>query len=310
MSRFKKLILVFISILFSINNAIAVENKILLRVNNEIITSLDILTELRYLEIISDQLSLVDIDKSQKFEIAKNSLIREKIREIELKKLVKKIKIEEEFLEKVLINNFKKKKIQTISDFENFFNKIGIDPDLIKKKITLEIVWNQMIYSKYINSVKINKKSIKNNLLKKGKKKEFLLSEILFTINEGEQLNQKFEEIKDSIKKKSFSEAAIIFSKSDTSNKGGKLGWIKEAAINLDIKTLLDEIKIGDHTKPIVIPGGFLILKKEELREVNNEIDLDKELELIIKKKTNDQLNQFSNIYFNRVKKDIFINEL
>ena len=167
-----------------------------------------------------------------------------------------------------------------------------------------------MIYSKYINSIKINKKSIKNNLLKKGKKKEFLLSEILFTINDGEQLNQKFEEIKDSIKKKSFSEAAIIFSKSDTSIKGGKLGWIKEAAINLDIKTLLGGIKIGDHTKPIVVPGGFLILKKEELREVNNEIDLDKELELIIKKKTNEQLNQFSNIYFNRVKKDIFINEL
>ena len=310
MSIFKKLILVFVSILFSINNAIAVENKILLRVNNEIVTSLDILTELRYLEIINDQLSSVDIDKSQKFEIAKNSLIREKIREIELKKLVKEIKIEEEFLEKVLINNFKKKKIETISDFENFFNKIGIDPDLIKKKITLEIVWNQMIYSKYIKSVKINKKSIKNNLLKKGKKKEFLLSEILFTINEGEQLNQKFEEIKDSIKKKSFSEAAIIFSKSDTSNKGGKLGWIKEAAINLDIKMLLNGTKIGDHTKPIVIPGGFLILKKEKLREVNNDIDLDKELELIIKKKTNEQLNQFSNIYFNRVKKDIFINEL
>ena len=134
MSIFKKLILVFFSILFSINNAIAVENKILLRVNNEIVTSLDILTELRYLEIINDQLSSVDIDKSQKFEIAKNSLIREKIREIELKKLVKEIKIEEEFLEKVLINNFKKKKIETISDFENFFNKIGIDPDLIKKK--------------------------------------------------------------------------------------------------------------------------------------------------------------------------------
>ena len=310
MSIFKKLILVFVSILFTINNAIAVENKILLRVNNEIVTSLDILTELRYLEIINDQLSLVDIDKSQKFEIAKSSLIREKIREIELKKLVKEIKIEEEFLERVLINNFKKKKIETISDFENFFNKIGIDPDLIKKKITLEIVWNQMIYSKYINSVKINKKSIKNNLLKKGKKKEFLLSEILFTINEGEQLNQKFETIKDRIKKKGFSETAIIFSKSDTSNKGGKLGWIKEAAINLNIKTLLDNTKIGDHTKPIVIPGGFLILKKEELREVNNDIDLDKELELIIKKKTNEQLNQFSNIYFNRVKKDIFINEL
>ena len=107
MSIFKKLILVFVSILFTINNAIAVENKILLRVNNEIVTSLDILTELRYLEIINDQLSSVDIDKSQKFEIAKNSLIREKIKEIELKKKEKEIKIKKEFIEKVLKNNIR-----------------------------------------------------------------------------------------------------------------------------------------------------------------------------------------------------------
>ena len=308
MSKLKKLILTIASILFLFNNSNAVENKILFKINNEIITSLDIFDELKYLVTLNDELR--SIEKEQKFEIAKNSLIREKIKEIELKKKVKEIKIEESLLQNVLINNFRNKQIQSISDFENYFLKLGINPESIKKKITIEILWNQLIYSKYIQSVKIDKKVIKNNLLNNNKQKEFLLSEILFSINEGEQLDQKFKSIKESIKEKSFSETAIIFSRSDTANKGGKLGWIKEASMNLKIKKQLDNTKIGNHTDPIVIPGGFLILKKEDYREINSDIDFDKEFEIIVKEKTNKQLNQFSNIYFNKTKKNIVINEL
>lgn len=308
MSILKKIILTITSILFLINNSNAVENKILFKINNEIITSLDIFDELKYLVTLNNELR--SIENAQKFEIAKNSLIREKIKEIELKKKVNEIKIEEGLLQNVLIDYFKKENFQSISDFENYFLKVGINPDSIKRKITIEILWNQLIYSKYIQSVKIDKKEIKDDLLNNNKQKEFLLSEILFNINEGEQLDLKFKSIKDSIKEKSFSETAIIFSISDTANKGGKLGWIKEASMNLKIKKQLDNIKIGNHTNPIVIPGGFLILKKEDYREVNIDIDFEKEFEIIIKEKTNKQLNQFSNIYFNKIKKNIVINEL
>ena len=308
MSILKKIILIITSILFLINNSNAVENKILFKINNEIITSLDIFDELKYLVTLNNELR--SIENAQKFEIAKNSLIREKIKEIELKKKVNEIKIEEGLLQNVLIDSFKKENFQSISDFENYFLKVGINPDSIKKKITIEVLWNQLIYSKYIQSVKIDKKEIKDDLLNNNKQKEFLLSEILFNINEGEQLDLKFKSIKDSIKEKSFSETAIIFSRSDTANKGGKLGWIKEASMNLKIKKQLDNTKIGNHTNPIVIPGGFLILKKEDYREVNIDIDFEKEFEIIIKEKTNKQLNQFSNIYFNKIKKNIVINEL
>jgi peptidyl-prolyl cis-trans isomerase SurA len=308
MSILKKIILTITSILFLIINSNAVENKILFKINNEIITSLDIFDELKYLVTLNNELR--SIENAQKFEIAKNSLIREKIKEIELKKKVNEIKIEEGLLQNVLIDYFKKENFQSISDFENYFLKVGINPDSIKRKITIEILWNQLIYSKYIQSVKIDKKEIKDDLLNNNKQKEFLLSEILFNINEGEQLDLKFKSIKDSIKEKSFSETAIIFSISDTANKGGKLGWIKEASMNLKIKKQLDNIKIGNHTNPIVIPGGFLILKKEDYREVNIDIDFEKEFEIIIKEKTNKQLNQFSNIYFNKIKKNIVINEL
>jgi peptidyl-prolyl cis-trans isomerase SurA len=108
------------------------ENKILFKINNEIITSLDILNELRYLETINKQFK--NAKKKQAFEIAKRSLIREKIKEIELKKVVKAIKLEDQYLDNILSSYFKQIKIESVSAFEKYFTSIDIDPNVIKKK--------------------------------------------------------------------------------------------------------------------------------------------------------------------------------
>ena len=307
MKKFKIIItgLLFSIIFFSIS--LAIENKILFKVNNEIITSIDILTELKYLGIINKDLEKTT--KNQAFEIVKRSLIREKIKEIELKKLLKEIEVEEKFLNDVLIDYFKSINIKTISEFENFFTSKDINPNLIKKKISIEILWNQLIYSKFKQNVKIDRESIQNELLNNVKKKEFLLSEILFNINESEKLNDKIVLLKKEIKEKGFSQTALTYSISDTSNKGGKLGWVSETIMNKKIKNEVKKIKVGNYTNPIVIPGGFLIIKIEDIRELDNSSDLNDEIEKIIKERTNKQLNQFSNIYFNKIKKEMVINE-
>ena len=308
MKKFKTITVgVFISIIF-FSFSLAIENKILFKVNNEIITSIDIFTELKYLGIINKDLKKTT--NNQAFEIAKRSLIREKIKEIELKKLLKEIEVEEKFLNNLLINYFKFINIKTISEFEKFFISQDIDPNLIKKKISIEILWNQFIYSKFKQNVKIDRKSIQNELSNNVKKKEFLLSEILFNINENEKLNDKIVLLKKEINEKGFSQTALSYSISDTSSKGGKLGWVSETIMSQKIKNEVKKIKVGDHTNPIVIPGGFLIIKIEDIREKDNSSDLNNEIEKIIKDKTNEQLNQFSNIYFNKIKKDMVINEL
>ena len=156
----------------------------------------------------------------------------------------------------------------------------------------------------------MTEKSIQNELSNNVKKKEFLLSEILFNINENEKLNDKIVLLKKEIKEKGFSQTALSYSISDTSNKGGKLGWVSETIMSQKIKNEVKKIKVGNYTNPIVIPGGFLIIKIEDIREIDNSSDLNDEIEKIIKDKTNEQLNQFSNIYFNKIKKDMVINEL
>ena len=308
MKKFKTFAIGFLFSIIFFSVSLAIENKILFKVNNEIITSMDILTELKYLGIINKDLKKTT--KNQSFEIVKRSLIREKIKEIELKKVLKEIKVEEKFLNNLLVDYFKSNNIKKISEFENFFISQEIDPNLIKKKISIEILWNQLIYSKFKQNIKIDRKLIQNELSNNTKKKEFLLSEILFNINENEKFDDKIILLKKEIKEKGFSQTALSYSISDTSSKGGKLGWVSETIMNQKIKNEVKKIKVGDHTNPIVIPGGFLIIKIEDIREADNSSDLNDEIEKIIKDKTNEQLNQFSNIYFNKIKKDMVINEL
>jgi len=308
MKKFKAFFFGTLCAIFFFSNIIAIENKILFKVNNEIITSLDILTELRYLEIINTDFKKTP--KKQAFEIAKKSLIREKIKEIELIKILEEIKVEEEVLNNVLIDYFKSINIKTISDFEKHFLSQEINPNLIKKKISIEILWNQLIYSKFKENVKIDMKLLKDEVSSNNKKNEFLLSEILFELNENEKLDVKIVFLEKEIKEKGFSQTALSYSISDTANKGGKLGWVNENIMSSKIKNKLKKIEIGNYTKPIIIPGGFLILKIDDIREVESNYDLDAEINKIVNKKTNEQLNQFSIIYFNKIKKDIIINEL
>ena len=307
-SFYKILIIITVSILF-LSNSFSKENKILFKVDNEIITTIDIYNEIKYLEIINDK-QFQNLERNKVIEIAKNSLIREKIKEIELLKRIGSLEIDQNILNEIILNNFKKNNFETITDFEEFFKDLNIKPNVVRKKISIEILWNQLIYQIFNKNVKIDSEAIKNEIKTNTKIKELLLSEIVFTIDENEKLKDKFELIKKRILNHSFSDAALIFSISESAKNGGNLGWIKETSINKKIKNEIKNMALGQHSKPLVIPGGFLIIKIEKERYVDVDTDINKEFDLIVKKKTNDQLKQYSIIYLNKVKKNIQINEL
>ncbi len=286
----------------------ATENKILIKINNQIITSLDIASEIKYLKAINKDYS--KLNKLKAIEIAKKSIVREKIKELELKKIIKQLRIDEDFLNNFVVNNFNRLGITSINDFNNFFSSRDLNPVSIKEKITVEILWNQLIYNKFHKSVKIDKQKIKKELMQNNKQKEYFLSEIIFNLTADENLKDKLKIIKKEINENNFSQAALSYSISSTNNNGGNLGWIKDSVLSPKIKKQINKTQIGQITNPIVIPGGFLILKIEQIRETKKDLNIEKEMEIIIKEKTNEQLNQFSNIYFSKIKKNIIINEL
>ena len=180
---------------------------------------------------------------------------------------------------------------------------------LLKKKIQIELLWNQLIVDKFSNEVRIDREKIKQEISQNNLQKEYKISEIFFTLEKNEKLDEKFNIIKKDIQNRNFANAALIHSVSNTSKNNGELGWIKLNAINPTIKKKIINTKIGDHTEPIVIPGGFLILQVNDFKETRVEKDIEKEIELIIKEITNKQLNQLSNIYYKKIIKEIQINE-
>lgn len=230
-------------------------------------------------------------------------------KEIELMKIKKNLKVPDDYLNSYINNYSKKLNFKSNNEFYKYCEINLIDIEAVKKKITIELLWNQLIYQKFSKNVKIDKKKIEENILKKEFINEYLLYEIVFDIKNKENLKNKYDIIKRSIDDKGFEKTALTFSISDTSQNGGKLGRINETSLSPYIRKIIKKTNLNEYTKPIQIPGGFLILYIKDIKKVKNNLDVSKEIENAIKIRTNKQLDQFSNIYLKKIKKNLIINE-
>ena len=306
----KYLFLIFLLLFTNLESSHSIENKIEFKVNNEIITSIDIIKELNFLAVLNPK--ILELDKNKIFEISKNSIIKEKIKIIEILKYKKKIEIDKKYLTKLIRESYLKINLKTELEFLEHLAIYNLDLEEFKKKITVEALWNQLIFSKFKSRININKDKIRNQIIKDKTNKviSFNLSEIIFDIEKNQILNERFEQIKSDINLSGFENAAMIHSISETSNLGGKIGWINQNSINQKLNDKIRSLSIGEFTNPIVVPGGFLIIKLNELKKIDKKINLEEEIKKQMSLKTNQQLNQFSNIYYNKIKKDIKIEKL
>tara|TARA_B110000003_G_C16624248_1_gene524301 strand:+ start:924 stop:1868 length:945 start_codon:yes stop_codon:yes gene_type:complete len=305
----KKLIFIIFFLISSFSNLHALENKIILKIDNELITTIDIYNEISYLSALNPKIK--KLDKSKIYSIGKNSLIREKIKKNELLKFVDKIKIDKIYLDKLIKSRYSRLNLNTKDDFLKYIKNYEIDISVIEEKISIESLWNQLIYEKFSGKVKINKEELKHQINKNNnlKSKSYLLSEIVFEISSTNELEKKAKMINDNIKKIGFKNTALTLSTSDSSTFGGQLGWVDEESLNKKIKKSLTKLKIGETTEPIFSSNGFLILKIDEIKYTKKNYNLEKELEKLTNLKINEQLNQYSNNYFNKIKKNLQINE-
>ena len=299
----------FIFFYFQITNSI--ENKIEFKINNEIISSIDINNEKKLLLALNPR--LVELNQKKILEISIESVIREKIKKIEIKKYKKEMEIDKEYLTKLIENNYKKINFTTEKEFQKFLNARGLTIEQFEKKLIIEALWNELIFLKYRNKVSIDEKKLREEIVQFSKQNfdySYNLSEIVFSANSSSKLKEKNDEIQKEIQSKGFENAASISSISSTASIGGKLGWIDAAQLSEKIRMQVLKLKVGENTQALVIPGGFLILKLNDLKKNIKEINIDDELKKLIRLKTNEQLNQYSNIYFNKIKKDIKIEKI
>ena len=306
-----KILIVFTVFFFSLIikfSLLANENKILLKVNNELITTIDVSNEINYLKSINK--SFDNLETQKIIEIARNSLIKDKIKKITLLPIVKEFEINEDDFKRILISNYSNIGLTNINEIFEHLKKYNVNTNLIRDKMTVNAIWSQFIYDKFAKNIRIDRDQLKQDIQKNENQTEYLLSEIVFELQDKQTIVDKFNIIENGIQVNGFENTALIYSISKTSTSGGNIGWVSENTIDKKILNEIKKININEITKPLVIPGGYLVLKLNEKRITKRNVDIEDELKKIIETKTNKQLNQFSNIFLNKIKKDIVINEL
>ena len=288
----------------------AIETYVELKVNNEIITNIDLNTQYKYLIALNNELK--NANKETVLKLARESIIREVIKKNEISKYYV-FESSDDFLDDVIEGFHKKMNIENLSDFEVYLNQYDLTLDDIRYKVKIEMLWNRLIGSKYKSQINIRENILKQQIEKDSNNsmfvKEYELSEIVFQIDNKNDLNNKMILIQRDIDDKGFRNTANIYSISDSAKFGGNIGWITEKQLSQEINLAIEELEIGEISKPIKVVSGFLILKIENKKEKIFKKDKKKILEQAITFETNKQYGQFSIIYYNQIRLNSIISE-
>jgi len=281
---------------------------IVAKVNQEIITNIDVDFEKKYL--VSLNPNLKKLDQSRIIEYAKNSLINEKIKRIEIEKKYK-IVTNETLLSKIIGDIYTSIGISSLAEFESYLSQNDIDIKRVKEKISIEIAWNDLVVKTFKNEIEINQDLLSKEVENFDKEivDNLLLSEIIFTVKNKNDLELKYNEIKESINEIGFDETARIYSLSDSKKSGGNLGWIYKNQLSKEIRDELNGLSVGNYTKPIVTSGGFLILKLNDIKTESIELNKEVQLQKMIEFERQRQFTRFSTLYYKRIYNDAEIDE-
>ena len=308
----KKILLISSIIFFFFISKTSYSQKvyILYTIDNNPITNVEINNEITYLKLFNKNLR--SMDKEPLVVYATKSIIREKIKEVEVKKYFK-LGLNEEIVNQRINDLVARANIKNIEEFYQLLNNLNLEKDFIKKKLEIEILWNKLIFEKYKDKLSINEEKIQKDLRYKIENQtevieEFKLYEILFT-GSTTNIDTEFEKIIKSIDEIGFENTARIFSTSNSSSAGGEVGWVKKTQLSDKIYQEIKNLKDNEISNIINAPSGRLILMIKERRASNEKLSFDEEYKKIINFEKNKQLNQFSTIYFKKVELNTAINE-
>ena len=307
MRKIKILILLIIN--FLICSFCYSEVQIKYKIDDKIVTNVDILEEKKYLIFLRPNLQ--KLSDSEITKISENSIVREIIKSKEIDRIFKK-KENKNFTNEIKRNLFLFKGVKSEEEFLKVLKETNLEYKKILKKIEYEGLWNELIFQKYNNLIKIDKEEIKKKLIKnyaKNKRYEYNLSEILFEIEQDENFDKKYQEIINYVKKNEFKAAASKYSISNSSNRGGEIGWVKETVLSSELIEKLKKLKINEVSEPIRYPNGYLLIKINKKKEMKQKINLEQEVGESIKYEKNKQLNQFSLLYYKKLKQNTQIYE-
>tara|TARA_E500000178_G_C17014421_1_gene752180 strand:+ start:652 stop:1575 length:924 start_codon:yes stop_codon:yes gene_type:complete len=303
-----KKFLIFLFVFFTGFNFLSFakdENKIVVKIENELITSYDVKNKiLTSLVLSNSEITQENINKLKRKSL--EELISNRLKRIELSKYSLKknnVKINS-YLNSISSNDINGLKLK--------FEINNINFEIFLEEVDTEFRWRNLIYNNYSKKINIDPKVIQKEVKKmiKNEKKtiKFNLSEIEIFIENNQLDNEKIILLQKHIKDFGFEDAVSKFSISNTSNNNGNLGWINSNSIANDILKYLNEIEIGEVTKPFKKQGKIIFLKINDKKVSNpSEINIEKMTTELVEKKKNELFNLYSNSLLSKLKNTKFI---
>ncbi len=297
------LLFLFLSLFFS--NILANENKIIVKIDNQIITSYELKNKiLTNIILLNEELNQNNINKNKK--LALDSLINSRIKRKEFEKYnidINKTNILSQLLA-VSANN--------INELKKKFEVNNLSYEMFEEDIKIEVTWKQFIFQMYNNKVKINEKEIEKQIDKIKKNRldieEFRISEILISFNDETDKKNKISFINKKINENGFDETALRYSESSSAYEKGDLGWLNAASLSDQISKIISSLNVGDISPPIENMNDVLFLKLIDKRSSKAQnINYDTLRENLINKKKNELFNLYSGSYLSKLRNNSLI---
>tara|TARA_B100000963_G_scaffold361513_1_gene397346 strand:- start:14747 stop:15670 length:924 start_codon:yes stop_codon:yes gene_type:complete len=282
-----------------------IQNKIILKIENEIITNYEIKNKiLTTLVLAGDEINQMNIDKSKKQ--ALDSLIQLKLKKIELSKynIPKNTKIINQYLMSVSSNN--------VESLKNKFEDNNLDFQQFLDEIEIQTKWQKFIYEMYSSKIQLDENSINKNLenlIKNNEEvKEYKISEIEIPFENDTNFQNEIDSVKSQITKLGFGPTALKYSVSSTASKQGLLGWINSKTLSPQVYEIISQMQPGEISEPIKRQNTILFLKLIESRisKVKN-VDTEELKNNLISQKKNELFNLYSRSHLSKLKNNILI---
>jgi len=307
----KNLLIVLIIFSFIATKVISSENVyIVYKIDNKIITNYDIKNEAKYLIALSPPLKTLDAKQLQ--EISTESLIKEAIKKKEVSKYFN-LNPNNKSIDGFIQDLYLRLGLNNMNEYEKYLDTNGLTISKIREKIEIESLWNKLIYNKYVNQVNINEKLLKEKILQQksfDNIKKYLLSEILLKKKKDIDDSTQIKKVKESVDEIGFKNTATLYSISENAKFGGVIGWVDETSISNKILEKISTLNIGDFTNAIDTGTNLLLLKVDNIKIEKKEKNAEEEFKKILKFKKDKKLEQFSKIYFDKIRINTIINEL
>ena len=301
----KKFVIFFFLLNFGTSAFGVIQNKILIKIENEIISSYELKNKINTLIVLSNkEVNQSNIDKIKK--IAVNELINLKMKKIELAKYNLEIDRNNlnSYLNKISSGN--------IQEFKNKFKVNNLDYNFYLDEIKTQLTWQKLIFSLYKDKVIIEEKEINDDLEKSLKLnstiKEYNLSEMDILLDNNTDLSKKLSEINFQIQNYGFEETAKQFSGSYSASEGGRLGWLSEKSLSNKILNRVNKLKINEISDPIISGNSLMLIKLNNVRvkQVQN-LNTEDLRKSIIKRRKNELFSLYSNSHLSKIKNNLLV---